>query len=332
MKQKKEKDKKEILKELRCTMFEYSSSDSDDENKLKDKLDPLSSKKAKSTMALPQRKKKKTKKIFVYLSRYVRMLLFFLLLIFSVAIDLDSGIIVSSYKSFTQDMHMNDIQFGTISSIINAGEIIGLLIYMPIINKNHRKFIVVITSFLHGLGFFAYFINSNFYYIAILNFLISICKAFINVYIPVWIDQFGIKKYKTLLLTILYMAISIGMILGAWIGTVLFNNDWKKAFICCGIIFIMLSFSLFSIPQKYYSTKYMIVEQQKNSDGNIVEKIVLTKSGSDESTIKKNIEHMKDIKYLGDDKKPAKKKKFKKKEKKKKKKRKNERNKKLGRR
>ncbi len=240
------------------------------------------------------------------------MILFFLLLIFSVVIDLDSGIIVSSYKSFTQDMHMSDIQFGTISSIINAGEIIGLLIYMPIINKNHRKFIVVTTSFLHGLGFFAYFINSNFYYIAFLNFLISICKAFINVYIPVWIDQFGIKKYKTLLLTILYMAISIGMIVGAWIGTVLFDNNWKKAFVCCGIIFIVLSFSLFSVPQKYYSTKYMIVEQQKNSDGNVVEKIVLTKSGDDESSIKKNIEHMKDIKYLGDDKKPAKKNKKKK--------------------
>ncbi len=310
MKQKKEK--KEIIKELRCTMFEYSSSDSDDDNKVKDKLDPLAMKKAKSTMNLPQRKKKKTKKIFVYLSRYVRMILFFLLLIFSVVIDLDSGIIVSSYKSFTQDMHMSDIQFGTISSIINAGEIIGLLIYMPIINKNHRKFIVVTTSFLHGLGFFAYFINSNFYYIAFLNFLISICKAFINVYIPVWIDQFGIKKYKTLLLTILYMAISIGMIVGAWIGTVLFDNNWKKAFVCCGIIFIVLSFSLFSVPQKYYSTKYMIVEQQKNSDGNVVEKIVLTKSGDDESSIKKNIEHMKDIKYLGDDKKPAKKNKKKK--------------------
>ena len=82
MKQKKEK--KEIIKELRCTMFEYSSSDSDDDNKVKDKLDPLAMKKAKSTMNLPQRKKKKTKKIFVYLSRYVRMILFFLLLIFSV--------------------------------------------------------------------------------------------------------------------------------------------------------------------------------------------------------------------------------------------------------
>ena len=304
MKQKKER--KEVIKELRCTMFEYSSSDSDDDNS-NNKFNLLSSKKAKSTMNLPiHNKKKKSKKIFVYLSRYVRMILFFLLLIFSVIIDLDSGIIVSSYKSFTEDMHMSDIQFGTISSIINAGEIIGLLIYMPIINKNHRKFIVVITSFLHGLGFFAYFINSNFYYIAILNFLISICKAFINVYIPVWIDQFGIKKYKTLLLTILYMAISIGMIVGAWIGTVLFDNNWKKAFVCCGVIFIILSLSLFAVPQKYYSTKYMIVEQQKNSDGNVVEKIVLTKSDNDESNIKKNIEHMKDIKYLGDDKKTSK--------------------------
>ena len=304
MKQKKERN--EVIKELRCTMFEYSSSDSDDDNS-KNKSNLLSFKKAKSTMNLPiQNKKKKSKKIFVYLSRYVRMILFFLLLIFSVIIDLDSGIIVSSYKSFTEDMQMSDIQFGTISSIINAGEIIGLLIYMPIINKNHRKFIVVITSFLHGLGFFAYFINSNFYYIAILNFLISICKAFINVYIPVWIDQFGIKKYKTLLLTILYMAISIGMIVGAWIGTVLFDNNWKKAFVCCGVIFIILSLSLFAVPQKYYSTKYMIVEQQKNSDGNIVEKIVLTKSDNDESNIKKNIEQMKDIKYLGDDKKTSK--------------------------
>ena len=304
MKQKKERN--EVIKELRCTMFEYSSSDSDDDNS-KNKSNLLSFKKAKSTMNLPiQNKKKKSKKIFVYLSRYVRMILFFLLLIFSVIIDLDSGIIVSSYKSFTEDMQMSDIQFGTISSIINAGEIIGLLIYMPIINKNHRKFIVVITSFLHGLGFFAYFISSNFYYIAILNFLISICKAFINVYIPVWIDQFGIKKYKTLLLTILYMAISIGMIVGAWIGTVLFDNNWKKAFVCCGVIFIILSFSLFAVPQKYYSTKYMIVEQQKNSDGNIVEKIVLTKSDNDESNIKKNIEQMKDIKYLGDDKKTSK--------------------------
>jgi MFS family permease len=299
----------EAIKEFRGTIFEYSSSDSDEEDD-KSKFDILSLKKnkAKSSMNLPVKwKNPKTNKNVVYLSRYVRMVLFLLLLIFSVIIDLDSGIIVSSYKSFTKDLNMSDIQFGTLSSITTVGEIIGLLFYMSIINKNHRKFILVTTSLLHGIGLFGYLINSNFYYISILNFLISVCKAFINVYMPVWIDQFGIKKYKTLLLTILYMAISMGMILGAWIGTVLFNNDWKKSFICEGLIFIGLSASLFAVPQKYYSTKYMIVEQQKIS-GNPVEKIVPTKDDSNDSKIKKNIENVKDIKYIGEDKKPQRKK------------------------
>ena len=97
-------------------------------------------------------KNPKTKKNVVYLSRYVRMILFFLLLIFSDIIDLDSGIIVSSYKSFTEGLNMSDIQFGTLSSITTVGEIIGLLFYMSIINKSHRKFILVSTSFLHGIG------------------------------------------------------------------------------------------------------------------------------------------------------------------------------------
>ena len=298
----------EAIKEFRGTIFEYSSSDSDEEDD-KSKFDILSLKKnkAKSSMNLPVKwKNPKTNKNVVYLSRYVRMVLFLLLLIFSVIIDLDSGIIVSSYKSFTKDLNMSDIQFGTLSSITTVGEIIGLLFYMSIINKNHRKFILVTTSLLHGIGLFGYLINSNFYYISILNFLISVCKAFINVYMPVWIDQFGIKKYKTLLLTILYMAISMGMILGSWIGTVLFNNDWKKSFICEGLIFIGLSASLFAVPQKYYSTKYMIVEQQKIS-GNPVEKIVPTKDDSNDSKIKKNIENVKDIKYIGEDKKPQRK-------------------------
>ena len=294
----------EALKEFRGTIFEYSSSDSDEEDgNTKSKFRLLFKKtKAKSSMNLPVKwKNPKTKKNVVYLSRYVRMILFFILLVFSVSIDLDSGIIVSSYKSFIEDLNMSDIQFGTLSSITTVGEIIGLLFYMSIINKNHRKFILVATSFLHGIGLFGYLINNNFYYIAILNFFISICKAFINVYMPVWIDQFGIKKYKTLLLTILYMAISIGMIVGAWIGTVLFNNDWKKSFICCGLIFLMLAASLFIIPQKYFSTKYMIVEQQKIS-GNLVEKIVPTKEDNNDK-IKKNIENIKDIKYLEEEKK-----------------------------
>ena len=304
-------EKKTVKKEFRCTQFEYSSSGSDsDEEKNKNKnriyLKFLSKKNFQSTKNLVKAKKKEEKKkkrgkSKIFLSRYVRMILFFQLLIFSVIIDLDAGIIISSYKIFTKDLNISDLQFGSLNSITTIGKIIALLIFMVIINKNHRKFILVTSSLFHGIFFFCYFFNDNYYYIATLKFFTSFCKEFILIYIPVWIDQFGIKKYKTLLLTIVYMVTSYGRIVGAWIGTVIFNNDWKKAFGCCGIIFLILSFGLFIIPQKYFSTKYMIVEHQKKYTGDVVEKLVQTKSN--ENKIKKEIENIKDIEYLDDGKK-----------------------------
>ena len=296
-----------IKKEFRTTAFEYSSSDSEEEidkpkikNKVKSPIVTNKKFKSSNNLVVGEKKPKIKKKEKIFLSRYVRMILFFLLLIFSVIIDLDAGVMSSSYKSFTHDLHMSDLQFGSLNSITTVGKIISLLFYMLIINKNHRKFIIVTSSFFNGVSFFAYFLNDNFYYIATVKFLTSFCKVFINVYMPVWVDQFGIKKYKTLLLTIVYMVTSYGRILGAWIGTVVFNNEWKKAFSCCGIIFFTLSLGLFSIPQKYYSTKYMIVEQKKVVTGNVVEKLVPTKDNND-TKIKKDIEQIDDIKYINEE-------------------------------
>ena len=304
--EKKKEDRKLNQKNFRCTQFEYSSSESDSEEESSNKshIKNLSKKKFESSKYLDKCEnkssmKKKKEKPKIYLSRYIRMILFFLLLFFSVVIDLDAGIIVSCYKSFINDLNMSDLQYGSLNSITTIGKIISLLFYMIIINKNHRKFIIVFTSFLHGLSFYGYFINDNYYYIAILNFFISFCKAFVLIYIPVWIEQFGIKKYKTLLLTIVYMVTSYGRIVGAWIGTVIFNNEWKKAFFCSGIIFLTLSFGLFIIPQKYYSTKYMFVEHQKKYTGNIIEKLVPTKNT--EIEMKKEIENINDIEYIDDD-------------------------------
>ena len=307
--EKKKEERKLAQKNLRCTQFEYSSSESDSEEeypKSKDKLNikTLPKKKFESSKNLnkcedKKEKKKKKEKPKIYLSRYIRMILFFLLLFFTVIVDLDAGIIVSCYKSFIHDLNMSDLQYGSLNSITTIGKIIALLFYMIIINKNHRKFIIVFTAFLHGLFFYGYYINDNYYYISTLNFFISFCKVFVLIYMPVWIEQFGIKKYKTLLLTIVYMVTSYGRIVGAWIGTVIFNNEWKKAFFCCGIIFLTLSFGLFIIPQKYYSTKYMIVEHQKKYTGNIIEKLVPTKNT--EIEMKKEIENINDIEYINDD-------------------------------
>ena len=306
-----EEEKKEHNKALRSTQFEFSPSESDaDEEDLKIKnnlnISSFTTKNfnsRKNSQKEEKKEKKKTKenKPKEYLSRYIRMTLFFLFLTFSVLLDLDPGIIVSSYKSFTQDLNINDLQYGSLDSITTIGKIISLLIYMIIIHKNHRKFIIVITSFFHGLYFYGYFLNDNYYYIAILKFFASFCKVFINIYIPVWIDQFGIKKYKTLLLTIIHMVKPYGRIIGAWISTVIFDNDWKKASFYCGIIFFILSFCLFIIPQKYYSTKYMVVEEKRKNSENFDEK--LSKNKMSDNIIRNEKENVNDIEYFNNTKK-----------------------------
>ena len=187
MKSRANKDSKKQKKEYRCTQFEYSSSDSDSDNensKNKLKFPFLSKKVYKSSINKIKegQKEKKKRKSKIYLSRYVRMILFFLLVIFNVIIDLDSGIISSCYKSFIKDLNLNDLQYGSLNSLSTAGKILSLLFYMIIINKNHRKFILITTSLIHGLSFYGYYLKNNYYYIACLLFLISTCKIFIIIY------------------------------------------------------------------------------------------------------------------------------------------------------
>ena len=51
-------------------------------------------------------------------------------------------------------------------------------------------------------------------------------KVFGNRYMPFWIDQFGIKKYKTMFFSFIYMASTYGQVIGFYIGTIFFNK-WK---------------------------------------------------------------------------------------------------------
>ena len=286
------RENKERLSRLsnhQCSAFEYSSSGSDSENKVS-----LRNLKRKNTVNQPDfiGLSKPEKKAKVYLSRWIRLILFFLLIFFSISIDFDAGVIVSCYKTFIEDLGMTDFQYGSLNSISTIGKIIALLFYMLLINKDHRKLILVLNAIFHGLYFFTYFCSISYLVNSILRFAVSFCKVFIGVYLPVWIDQFGIKKYKTLFLTICFMVSSYGRIVGAGIGTIIFQNDWKKAFICCGVFFLILSICIFAVPQKYFSTKYMFVEKQKIASGATVEKLVFTKEDNGNEEKQNNLKQI----------------------------------------
>ena len=269
--------------------FEYSSTESE-KSKSINRSPALNKRLLKSSTNLI-RITDKSKKNKINLSRGTRIILFCILIFFMMATDFDPGIIISCYKNFISDLKMTDLQFGSLSSINSTGKIIALVLYMFLIQKNHRKLILSLNAIIYGLYFFSYFLISNYFFISILKFIQAFCETFIIIYLPVWVDQFGIKKYKTLFLSLCYMVNSYGRVIGSGLGTIIFHNEWKKAFICCGIFFEVLALSIIIIPQKYFSTKYMFVEKQKRQNGDTVETLVFTKDNENKDNKDNDLKH-----------------------------------------
>ena len=193
------------------------------------------------------------------LSRFMRIFIFLLFIILSILVDVDNGVIASSSQIIKKDLKLNDSQFGLFASVPFIGRIIGLIIFMGIISSNHRKLCLVLTMVLHGLFFNFFYFYSNFYILIGLRILTSIMKVYGTIYIPVWIDQFGIRKYKTLFFTLIYMTSPYGQVLGFYFGTFLFHDEWKSALNWIGAYLLILSTIFSFIPSKYFSTKYMFI-------------------------------------------------------------------------
>ena len=204
------------------------------------------------------------------ISRKMRIFIFILFIILSIVVDIDNGLIASSSQIIKKDLNLNDSQFGLFASVPFIGRILGLAVFMGLISSNHRKLCLVLTMVLHGLFFYFFSLSYNFYILITLRILTSIMKVFGSIYIPVWIDQFGIRKYKTLFFTLIYMTSPYGQVLGFYIGTIIFPNKWRAALNWIGAFLLIFS-TLFSfIPSKYFSTKYMFIGYEDK------EKLVVT--------------------------------------------------------
>ena len=81
-------------------------------------------------------------------------------------------------------------------------------------------------------------------------------KVFGSIYMPVWIDQFGIKKYKTMFFSLIYMTSPYGQVIGFYIGTII-HYKWKTALNWIGAFLLVFSTIFSFIPSKYFSIKYI---------------------------------------------------------------------------
>ena len=199
----------------------------------------------------------------IKLSKQIRWIIFITLAAISTLSNLDGGIIPAATNEMQIDMSIGPAEIGVFGSIDYLGRIIGSLIFVAIINTVNRRMILIGTLFIKGISLFiprvpgcdkSYTIN------LICRGISGFSQVYYTIYLPVWCDQYGPKKSRTIMITVTQLGLPLGIVLGFLMATLLGKENWVLCFNIEGIILGALGILCFFFPQLYFSNTLMLVD------------------------------------------------------------------------
>ena len=199
------------------------------------------------------------------LSRSYRLLIFLILYLISIIIRYDQTIF-SQQKKETKDKQFNFI----IMLCSSFGQLIGYIAFIFISQIENRKKVAFICFLLYGILYLTYSLSYNNWVSYCSKFILSFIRCYPTIFVVVWIDQFFMKKYKTLfmyLFNTLDFPINIIIIHFK-------DSKWYVKGITFGIIVIILDCLLLLFPEKYFSLKYSFIGYKKDGKEEINTNVV----------------------------------------------------------
>ena len=225
-----------------------------------------------------EEKEKENPSLPITLSRKMRWIVFALLIYISIVMELDQGVLSSTTDSLSKDMELNDNQLGGLGSMIFLGKALGCIIFFTLINKLNRKYMLLVTSFLTILSLLLTTQTKNLILLYLCRIVVGLAQSYLGIYSPVWADQFGIHKYKSIILSCQHLSSSLGYlfgyVMGIWLG-------WELSFYVQNIMLVIPTVILIFISDKYFSMSLMPIkskmkllekEEDKNNKKDEIEK------------------------------------------------------------
>ena len=197
----------------------------------------------------------------ITLSRKMRWIVFSLLIYISTIMELDQGVLSSTTDRLSKDMELNDSQLGGLGSMIFLGKALGCSIFFTLINKLNRKYMLLVTSFLTILSLILTTQTKKLFLLYFYRIIAGISQSYLGIYSPVWADQFGIHKYKSIILSCQHLSSSLGYLFGYMMGIWL---GWILAFYVEDVMLVLSLFVIFFISDKFFSMSLMPIKSRMN--------------------------------------------------------------------
>ena len=201
----------------------------------------------------------------VRLPRCHRLFLFFIMVGIESIMNVSSGIFSSATKEIKRQLNLGDTKFGSFGTANSIGRVISSILFGIINKKVSRKWTTIIFVIFHSIFLFFFKLTMNGHILIFFRGLLGLTQTTPSVYVPVWINQFGLHNYKTIQITSLQLFQTIGKLLGQLINLIIGFENWKEGFVLEGIILLILAFCCLLFSEDYFSRTLnpVIVENEK---------------------------------------------------------------------
>ena len=154
-----------------------------------------------------------------------------------------------------KDFGMTERELGGLGGMIFLGTALGCVCSFTLINKFNRKYLLLGTMCFDVLSLFFTTQTNNLFLLYFCRVIAGFTLSFLNIYIPVWSDQFGIHKHKSIFLSIIHLSSNFGYLFGYVLGILM---GWENSFYLENILIIIHIVVIFMfLPDKYFSMNLM---------------------------------------------------------------------------
>ncbi len=213
------------------------------------------------------------KKEPISISRKMRWLVFIFFILITIFMGLDQGILSSTTSDLMKDFQMSERELGGFGGMVFLGSSIGCLCSFALINKFNRKYLLMASMSLDVLSLFLTTQTKNLILLYTCRTIAGLTQSFLSIYAPVWSDQFGVHKSKSIMLALIHLSSSIGYLFGYVMGILM---GWESSFFIQNIIIIIhILFIFIFLPDQLFSMSLMPLKaklQFQNSSKEIKDK------------------------------------------------------------
>ena len=195
----------------------------------------------------------------VLLNRTYRFIAYLIMVTTEMAMNISSGVLSASSKAIKRQYSMKDVEFGYFGLAQGIGRTLGSIFYTILVNQISAKWLGGAFSIFKGFVLACFSLTQSKWVLIFLRGVIGFVHMQPSTYIPLWIDQYGFRKYKTVQMSFLQALVPVGKVLGFVLVNILTEERWTSAYNIAAVYLVFSGSFVVLSPNDYFNRKVVLM-------------------------------------------------------------------------